>query len=165
MSRSGAAVFLKPAEVCVAVAPTRISAVLGSCVAICLLDTGRPGTGAMCHALLPSGTVRGVEETGRFVDGALDLMLSRLGRLGVAPAGLRAKLFGGAELPVADRNACQLSVGRQNIEMARRLLAAWGIPLVAENAGGTLGRKILFDTGSGEVTITFLSPSGPERAA
>lgn len=158
-------VDLKPAELCVVARPTVISTVLGSCVAICLLGE-RPGTAAMCHSMLPSGRVgRGVE-VGRFVDEALEAMLFGLRRLGVKPDQVQAKLFGGSDMfGLEGGELCRLTVGRQNIEMARMLLATSNIPLVAENTGGSMGRKICFHTGSGEVHLKWLGQQGLKAAA
>jgi len=93
-------------------------------------------------------------------------MLFRLRRLGVPPHAVRAKLFGGADMfNQGCADVCRLTVGRQNVEVARRVLADHAIPLVAENTGGTLGRKILFHTGSGEVRLKWLRQAGPREAA
>jgi len=67
MSGQTLLVDLHPACVHVAVRPTLIRTVLGSCVAICLLGE-LPGTGAMCHSLMPSGMSGRKGEPGRFVE-------------------------------------------------------------------------------------------------
>lgn len=165
MSQQAKLLDLKPAEICITTRPAIISTVLGSCVAICLFG-GAPGTGAMSHSLLPTGSVNGGPDIGRFVDESLDMMLFRLGRLGLSPPGLRAKLFGGSDMfGLEDGRLKRLTVGRQNVEMARRLLAAKGIPLVAEDTGGPLGRKIFFSTLSGEVLVKLLGNKQLSNAA
>jgi chemotaxis protein CheD len=159
-------ITLQPAGIYATREPTLISTVLGSCVSICLLGEGR-GQGAMCHCLLPSALgAAGAAGEGRFVDQALEAMLGWLHRLRVAPSALRAKLFGGADFfRLEESGLSSYAVGRQNADMARRLLAERGIPLVADHTGGRRGRRIAFDTGSGEVRLERLPLMGAGRAA
>ena len=45
------------------------------------------------------------------------------------------------------------SLGQKNVELARRLLADAGIPIVAEDVGGAQGRKLVFQTGDGTAWV------------
>ena len=44
-------------------------------------------------------------------------------------------------------------IGTRNISIARQLLAAAGIPLLAEHVGGNTYRKLIFDLDSGQVWL------------
>jgi chemotaxis protein CheD len=55
------------------------------------------------------------------------------------------------------KNPGVISIGRQNIEMAEKILLSEGLTLKAKDVGGTGGRKILFYTGTGEVLLKRLS--------
>ncbi|MFH0809926.1 MAG: chemotaxis protein CheD [Pseudomonadota bacterium] len=131
--------------------PTVIHTALGSCVAICLMS-GAFGAGGMCHCLMPNSNGM-TEPKGRFVDLAVKAMVSRLAENGIMRDDLEAKLFGGAQIPGTSRS---LAAGPKNVAVAHCVLEHLGIPLVAESTGGILGRKIFFDTGTGEVILKWL---------
>ena len=65
---------------------------------------------------------------------------------------LVAKIFGGAH-----QINNTINVGDRNIQIAREQLETYDIRIIAENVGGTVGRKIWYDTGSGKVLMKFLS--------
>jgi chemotaxis protein CheD len=77
--------------------------------------------------------------------------VSRVLGLGAARERLRAKLFGGACVLEALRASSAL--GARNVEVARERLAAEAIPVVAEDTGGDLGRKLIFDIQTGSAWI------------
>jgi chemotaxis receptor (MCP) glutamine deamidase CheD len=77
-----------------------------------------------------------------FADHATRLLLQRVLALGAERGHLRAKLFGGA---------CAL--GACNVEVARERLAAERIPVVAEDTGGDLGRKLIFEGQTGSAWV------------
>ena len=149
-------IYLKPGELTVAERPALVSTVLGSCVAVTLF-TPRLGVGAICHAMLPEA--RG-ETSFKFVDTSLQHMLGRFDRLGVTRRELVVKLFGGADMFELLQPSKTGSVGRQNIEIATRLLRQAGLPLKAADTGGRQGRKLLFYTHTGEVLLKRLGTNG-----
>jgi chemotaxis protein CheD len=163
--RQAQPITLQPAEVFVTLRPRLIRTLLGSCVAICL-SNGHRGIGAMCHALLPSSQGATGAEGGRFVDEALGTMLRHLDQAGVKPGTLKARIFGGADM-FQPQGSNLYAVGQRNIDMARTALDAAGIPVIGESTGGTLGRKVIFNTASGEVVVNLLRPAahGREPAA
>lgn len=142
--------FLKPGELAVTEVPTRVSTVLGSCVAVTFFNR-RLQYGAICHAMLPHG--RG-DISFKYVDGAFDYMLGRFALAGIERHEIEVKLFGGADvLPKSESQYAPLSVGRQNIVAAKALIEQEGLQLQASNVGGPLGRKIHFFTHTGEVLL------------
>ena len=70
---------------------------------------------------------------------------------------LVCKIFGGAEVLGEQRSV--FSVGQRNIELAYKLLAEMDIPVVSSSTGGRQGRKIHFNTATGEVLQKYLAKS------
>jgi len=64
---------------------------------------------------------------------------------------MQAKIFGGAAM--WSNTAGLFAIGLRNIELAQQQLQELQIPLVASDVGGTLSRKILFNTGDGSVLL------------
>lgn len=65
-----------------------------------------------------------------------------------------AKIFGGARMLQEQSNI--FDIGRRNTELAYEILSAQKIRIVAESTGGMKGRKIFFNTDTGEVLQKLL---------
>jgi chemotaxis protein CheD len=150
--------YLHPGELFTSATPTEVTTILGSCVALCLWDS-RLRMGGMNHYLLPSPPA-GEAGSIRYGDAAIPTLVQELEKLGSQRRGLRAKLFGGASVGGALRSSGHLHLGERNVELARQLLARLGIPLVAEDLGGTSGRKLRFRTDDGTVLVKKLGGAG-----
>ena len=74
-------------------------------------------------------------------------------RGGARPAGLIAKLAGGACMFSQNPRLDILNIGKQNVEAVHKVLKEWRIPIVSEDVGNTYGRTIEFDTVTGELLI------------
>ncbi|MBN2654057.1 MAG: chemotaxis protein CheD [Nitrospirae bacterium] len=153
-------VYLKPGEMHFAESPTIVTTVLGSCVSVVMYST-RNGVGAICHGMLP--TYKGkmsfdlVSSEGlRYVDFAIERMLKKFHDKGIAESELDVKLFGGAEMLPNSQSGTNLTVGRQNIEIARKIIDARSLDLVTFDVGGLQGRKIIFHTHTGDVYLKRL---------
>lgn len=146
-------IYLYPGEFVTSAEPCSVTTVLGSCVAICLWDEERM-FGGMTHFILPHEVSNGVSSP-RFGNVAIRLVLGGLAELGSRPRDLRAKLFGGSTIRAAASGAA-LTLGARNVTSARQALERAAIPIVAEDVGGTAGRKIRFDTGDGTVWVKTL---------
>ncbi|HEY3309884.1 MAG TPA: chemotaxis protein CheD [Desulfuromonadaceae bacterium] len=143
-------VYLKPGEIYVSRVPALVSTVLGSCVSITLFSP-ESKAGAMCHALLPSGSI---DEGFRYVDSTLDYMFSRLSAVSGRSSGFEAKLFGGADvLKPGGLLSGAPSVGSQNVEIALQVIKRLGMVLTASDTSGDRGRKIFFYSNTGEVFL------------
>ena len=141
-------VYLLPGELHASDHPSQITTILGSCVAICMCDTGLR-IGGMNHFLLPAS----LGNTGmsmRFGDIATQELLERLYSLGCRPENLRAKIFGGAALWQSEDRYVH-SLGARNVEAAQRMMKNCGIRIAAQDTGGNRGRKIVFNTDDGSV--------------
>ncbi len=145
------AVYLYPGDVFVSDAPAELSAILGSCVAVCVWDE-RLRFGGMSHYLLPTSPL-GRSPSLRFGGTAIPALLASLERLGSRREHQRAKLFGGAAVNMPGTAKIDPSLGVRNVELGRQMLVEAGIPLVAEDVGGTMGRKLCFRTDDGATHI------------
>jgi chemotaxis protein CheD len=127
-----------------------VSTILGSCVSVCVWDP-TTGAGGLNHFLLPQCVENGISSP-RFGNVAIHRLLDELCALGSPAQRLKAKVFGGASVIDAFQSP-QGSLGMQNVELARRLLREAGIPIVAEDIGGTQGRKLVFQTSDGTAWV------------
>jgi chemotaxis protein CheD len=75
----------------------------------------------------------------------LELMLSS----GCSKRNIVAKVFGGGNL--IESGSAQFMIGERNIMVARTLLKEMQIDVISSSVGGNLGRKIQFNTSTGEV--------------
>jgi len=139
----------------VASAPARIMTfALGSCVGIVLYDPVSK-IGGLAHVMHPnSERVQNNVNRAKFVDTAVELMLSRMAKKGALRSRIKAKIFGGAKM-FQSIKACPgvMQIGEENVKAAREELARRNIPIEAESTGGNKGRTIHFDVTSGRVTV------------
>lgn len=146
--------FLYPSSFFASREPYVVKTVLGSCVAVCLWDPTLR-FGGINHYMLPywTGTDLASPKYGNI---AIDKLVEKMKFMGCRVEDLQAKVFGGGELieSVDGRSATQ--IGLRNIEVAKSMLADYGIPIVSSCLGGKRGRKILFFTDTGEVRHKYL---------
>jgi chemotaxis protein CheD len=129
-------VFLHPGSLYASKNPTRITTILGSCVAVCLWSP-ELGIGGMNHYLLPAAEV-GADPL-RYGRQAIWRLLDDLKRLGALRATLLARVFGGAcTMPSVWTSWPHL--GWQNVEFAAEILEVEGIPVLEWDVGGLRGR-------------------------
>jgi chemotaxis protein CheD len=146
-------VYLHPGQLHVATEPTLVTTILGSCVAVCLWDITQ-GIGGINHYLLPVG-LKTASNGLRYGNVAIEHLLEKLERTGARRSNLRAKVFGGACVLDAMRDRAN-HLGDKNVEMAQRVLAEAGIPVVASDVGGSRGRKLIFYPHDGTVLVKLL---------
>ncbi len=139
--------FLQPGYIYVTEKPVIISAVLGSCVSVCLHDRKRKA-GGMNHFLLPAIYDKG-KTTARYGNVATLALIRMMLNSGSKIKHLEAQLFGGALAPKSSAR----DVGRENTQMARQILARQGVKITSEDVGGQRGRKIVFNTHTNEVAL------------
>ena len=126
---------------------------LGSCVGIVIYDPLRK-VGALAHAMLPSHSLAKFKANpAKFVDTVVPLMIEKLKEKGASPNNLKAKLFGGAHMFSSIPPDSAFSIGRKNVEAAKKILASYGIRIVAEDTQGNYGRTIFFDVETGKVKV------------
>jgi chemotaxis protein CheD len=144
--------FLYASSIYVDKKATEIQTVLGSCVSVCMYDV-RLNFGGMNHYMLPLWNGDGLA-TAKYGNIAIDKLLGKMLSLGSDQKNIIAKVFGGANQ--LGENSFY-SVGRRNIQLAEDVLATHRVRIMATNVGGTIGRKILFHSGTGMVYMKFVS--------
>ena len=147
-------ISLQPGDLSLVRQPARIATILGSCVAFTMRHQPT-GMAAMSHCLLPtrsgSRPMNPDESRYAYVDWTVEEMLGFFSRAGVPVPEIEVKLFGGSD--VLQMLAGPKSVGRENLNLAMRLVQSKGLNLLASDVGGPAGRKIAFETISGRVRV------------
>lgn len=149
--------YVLPGEVHATAVPVRYTTILGSCIAICLYDTSR-GVAGINHFLLPGHPPGGDREPLRWADASIDELFRRVLALGGDTRQLRAKVFGGAQISTRPVPG-SFRIGERNTQDALAALAARDVPVVSHSVGGSLGRKIVFETHTGMVWVKELARS------
>jgi chemotaxis protein CheD len=135
-------------QIVVASLPQKMKAVVGSCIALTLYHP-RLQKGLMAHIVLPDAAGREAVP-GKFADTAIPQMLELVKPWGVPPQTLTAKFAGGANMFASSG---PLQIGIANTEAVTRALQKAGIRITAQDTGGKLGRRIVFDCQNGAMTI------------
>jgi chemotaxis protein CheD len=162
-----------------------VSTVLGSCIALVLVDPIQKVSG-MNHFMLP--TLRDTrhfyqEEAGRYGMYAMDLLINDMMKLGALRTNFVAKIFGGGRvLTTTEKGPARLfssrggenrhtdlqgfdyektgkTVAESNIQFALEYLKTEKIKIHSHDLGGSTGRKIFLFTHSGKVLQKRLSGS------
>ena len=139
-------------DIVVEATPIRMSTVLGSCVSVCLYDPSRR-IGGMNHYLVPRGGKAAIHG-----DWATNELIERMCALGSSPRSLQSKVFGGGS-PLRLENE-EYAVGRANVLVAREVLAARGIPIVAERVEHCGGLRLFFESWTGTVWLRLHDKKG-----
>ena len=130
---------------------------LGSCVAIALYDRDSR-VGGLAHILLPSQAMsRETSNPAKFPETIVPVMLEEMRKLGAsASARVSAKIVGGASMFGQLVSGSGINVGERNVAATRDVLAAAGIPLLAEDTGLDYGRSVYFYLDDGRVEVRSL---------
>ena len=125
---------------------------LGSCVALVAWDP-HSGVGAMAHFMLPAGPPGGPPV--KFIDGGLKAFLDRFAKHGGRSGRAQFKAAGGAAMLAIAPGG--LEIGRRNAEAVVSGLAAVGLTLLARDLGGTSGRTVQLEVGTGRLLVKSVS--------
>ncbi len=130
---------------------------LGSCVAIALYDR-EARVGGLAHILLPSPSMsRETANPAKFPETIVPVMRDEMRRLGSASdAHVSAKIVGGASMFGQLTTGGGINVGERNVAATREVLAAAGIPLLADDTGLDYGRSVYFFLDDGRVEVRSL---------
>jgi chemotaxis protein CheD len=136
-------IHLKPGEIYFTRQPAMVVTVLGSCITVTLFSVW-PGCAGICHAMLskPGPQEPGQAIPGRFkyLSEAIPFMAAHFRNLGIHSSAIEVKMFGGG-------NVTPHALSEAHSER----LTAESLILKAANVGGHFGRKLLFNTQTGEV--------------
>ena len=162
--------FLKPADFYMTTEQMVIKTVLGSCITLTMFSP-KAGVSAACHAVLP--TCRDCTcpsnpctNKYKYVQCVIPEMLKKFKEFGLQADDLEIKMFGGADMiqfRKGSRSWENQRVGRKNIVMARDVARQYNLNIMHSDVGGTLGRKLYFDTKNGEVWLRRLNRYVPNE--
>jgi chemotaxis protein CheD len=144
-------VYLHPGNSYLAMVPTIVTTILGSCVSVCLWDESLAIGGLTHYLLARPGTIRGSAE--RFGTTAIRQLVDQLRQRGARH--LTAKVFGGSSMNSA-LAATGRDLGTQNAIVAMETLRELAISIAASDTGGASGRKLLFHTDDGAAFVKYL---------
>jgi chemotaxis protein CheD len=144
--------YLYPSALFAEREPHWVDTILGSCVAVCLFDP-KLKIGGINHYMLPLWNGNGLASP-KFGNIATEKLIEKMIKNGSSTTNMVAKVFGGA-----NQMDSSMNIGDRNIEIAKEILANHNIKIIAENTGGTVGRKLRYDTGTGQVMMKFLTKS------
>ncbi len=145
-------IFLNPGEITAHARPVNVKTIVGSCVAICLWDP-HMHIGGVNHFLLPAPTPRDQYDA-RYGSVAIPMLINELLRLGADRDNLQACVVGGGHHTRIIPNG---TIGQDNTTCAIQLLESMHIAIARQDTGGPLGRKLLFNTGSGELHVRTIA--------
>ncbi|MBW2149964.1 MAG: chemotaxis protein CheD [Deltaproteobacteria bacterium] len=135
---------LRPGYIFANSEPSLISVELGSGVVVCLWDKVL-GIGGMGHYQFPRPQ-RKDRPTAKFGLMSVTTLIKMLMKMGCQKENLQAQIFGGGH-----RYNYAKNLGYRNVKVAKQMLKRSRIPIVSEDVGGVLSRRILFHTRTNEV--------------
>ncbi|MCL2498647.1 MAG: chemotaxis protein CheD [Symbiobacteriaceae bacterium] len=141
--------FLQPGYIYASHQPIFLNTVLGSCVAIALWDSLN-GFGGMCHYIYPH--MEKNARNARYGDVAIPYLVRLMQDLGSVKSNLKAHVIGGGVNPELGSQ-----IGEGNAKVAERILKQQGIEIVTLDVGGAIGKKISFNTQTGELLVYITS--------
>jgi chemotaxis protein CheD len=132
--------------------PIELVTSVGSCVAICLYDSTNR-CGGLAHIMLPNSAIAPQDSLPcKFADTAVPALAKAVQKSSGKEACLSAKIAGGANI-FSNLNNNGPTIGMKNVDAVKAALSANKIRLVAEDVGGSYGRRIAFNIGTGIATI------------
>jgi chemotaxis protein CheD len=131
---------------------------LGSCIGVVLHDP-QARVGGMLHAMLPSQALspeKAERHPGIFLDVGVLRLLEECLAHGADRRRLVMKAAGGANLLESSRDVQdRFEIGRKNIAMLQKLVAANRLHLAAADLGGRQSRTLELDVESGSVVLSL----------
>lgn len=146
---------MRPGEVVWADSTTRITTLLGSCVAVCVWHP-QLHVGGLAHGMLPQRLgPRGDRLDGRYLDEAFEILLGQMRSYG-STVGFQTKLFGGSAM-LPSNGLPGMDIGQRNAQHAQTLVSAHGLLVASSDLGGNRFRKLAFHLDTGDVWLRRLS--------
>lgn len=139
--------FLKPGYAMANSEASVIRAVLGNCVAVTFFDRNNC-FGGMNQFVFPK-TTRKEDMTAQYGNVGIRALFRMLIDMGADRSGLVAQIIGGSECHIFNDEG----LGSQNIHVARLALEQLKVPVVSEDVGGSMGRKVIFHSGTNEMAV------------
>lgn len=127
-----------------------IATVLGSCVSACVRDVRR-GIGGMNHFLLPKAPSGDDNASARYGVYALECLVNAVLRGGGRREDLEVKVFGGGRVIEGAGD-----IGRGNITFVRSFFSDERIPVLAEDVGGDVARRLRYWPRTGRAMVMHM---------
>jgi chemotaxis protein CheD len=147
--------MLHPGEIYATKDRAVISTLLGSCIAVCLRDEDKRING-MNHFLLP-GTEGNIDfkvnAAGRYGISSMENLINRMLHLGASKNRITAKIFGGGNIMPTFKT----DIGKKNIDFVKWFMKNEKIPIIGEDIGEKVARKIYFFTIDGNVYVEVIT--------
>ncbi len=146
--------IIHPGEYYVSGENELIGTLLGSCVAVCLVDR-EMGVAGMNHFMLPGRiTARDIfsDKKAKYGITAINKLLSSMFKSGSKKENIIAKIFGGGHVLDSIKPSAT-SISDDNVRLARLMMEMEDIPIAENDVGGIFTRKILLDVKSGKVYL------------
>lgn len=125
---------------------------LGSCVGIAIYDKNSK-VGGLSHIMLPdSNFFSNNIKPEKFADLAIPLMVEEITK-GKSNRSLVAKIAGGASMFNFPDKKDSDGIGSRNVEAVISVLKKLGIPILASETGGKIGRTMIVDLDNFDVSI------------
>ncbi|MBI1398327.1 MAG: chemotaxis protein CheD [Betaproteobacteria bacterium] len=147
-----AEVVLMPGDLYFGRGEGHVTTLLGSCVAVVLWHPLQR-IGAMCHYLLPSGTVRAGQKPGLYADAAIATLARMAVTAATRPPEYVVRMFGGGEMFPRLAGGEGVDIGARNARAGRELLVRHGFAPGPEDIGGETCRRVRLDLATGVVTV------------
>ncbi len=139
--------FIQPGQLAFSRDPSLICSVCGNGVLVVLRDRIKK-VGGMAHCVFYKRE-RNANPSNYHVDNAIYSLLRSLSSVNAVKHHLEAQLYGGGTYLGRNEKRAGKVVNR-----VKKILKRLDIKIISEDIGGSLGRKIFFNTNSGE-TIVF----------
>lgn len=133
-----------------------ISTVLGSCIAVCLRDSVK-GIGGMNHFLLPEASDTQNGASARYGAYAMEVLINDILKQGGQRKNLECKVFGGSDI-----GEFSTKIGSKNAEFICAYLVNENLPILAQDIGGKLPRRVRYTPGSGKAMVRSVSKDAAE---
>ncbi|MEZ4526299.1 MAG: HDOD domain-containing protein [Desulfobacterales bacterium] len=129
--------------------------VVGSCVAVVLYDARQHLTG-MLHAVLPGdrSQYRDGDRYAWYADTGVHLLIQEMIRQGAEKENLQAVLAGGANLLSLGKGS---DIGIRNTRSVAEHLGKNSIPVIRNETGGNLARRVRVSAADGQVSVISLA--------
>jgi chemotaxis protein CheD len=157
-----AAVVVDIADLAVSADPgaALITYSLGSCIGVTVWDSAAH-VGGLLHYMLPESQLspeRARTSPAMFCDTGVPKLFRAAYELGAVKSRMVIKIAGGAQL--LDDNGT-FNIGKRNYLALRKIFWKNGVMIAAENVGGSIGRTLKLEVGTGVVTVRSRSQEVP----
>lgn len=125
---------------------------LGSCIAVVVYDPERHA-GGIIHYMLPLSSLapdKALARPSMFADTGVPLLFEQLYALSCKKSRLVVKVVGGAN--INDENGT-FEIGKRNYVMLRKMFWKVGVPVAAEDVGGSASRTTRLTLATGITTV------------